>query len=204
MDSSHTLRIYPDSDVTSPRDNDNLGTLACWHRRYTLGDVQPKQDPIEYQEALPKDTLIVPVYMMDHSGISLSISDYGDPWDSGQVGIYHVSPEEIIEAYGEDTPETRKRAEEGIKAEIQEYSDWVNGNCWGFEILDADGSHVDGCSGFIGDNLIENGLADHLEDGMLDLLGEAAEKAGIHLPQAELEEYMMARAAARVRKSMAP
>lgn len=204
MDSSHTLSIYLDSDVTSPRDNENLGTLACWHRRYSLGDVQPKEDPIQYQEALPEDTLIVPVYMLDHSGLTLSTSDFGDPWDSGQLGIYHVSPEEIIEAYGEDTLETRKQAEEGIKAEIEEYSDYLGGNCWGFEVLDADDNHVDGCGGFIGGDPIENGMIEHMDDSILDQLEAAADKAGMSVSPAKLEEYKKQRGAARTRKSMAP
>ena len=31
----------------SPREWDNLGTIAVWHTRYTLGDERPKEeDPI--------------------------------------------------------------------------------------------------------------------------------------------------------------
>lgn len=204
MDNQLTLRIYQDPDTTSPRENENLGTLACWHRRYTLGDEQPKQDPMEYQDDLPKDSLIVPVYMIDHSGIALSTRDFGDPWDSGQVGIYHVSPEQIVASYGEDTPETRATAQKSIEAEISEYSDYINGNCWGFEILNAEGDHVEGVGGFIGSNPIENGMADHLEDGMLDLLEEAADKAGLSITQAEIKEHLQQRVASRARRSLAP
>lgn len=33
-----TLTIHPDETPENPRDWDNLGTMICWHRRYTLGD----------------------------------------------------------------------------------------------------------------------------------------------------------------------
>ena len=30
---------------SNPRDWDNLGVMACWHRRYDLGDEQPQCSP---------------------------------------------------------------------------------------------------------------------------------------------------------------
>ena len=32
------IKIEPDDDPESPRAMDNTGIMACWHRRYTLGD----------------------------------------------------------------------------------------------------------------------------------------------------------------------
>lgn len=46
------LKIYPDMDPESPREWDNLGTMACWHDRYDLGDEQPNDSPTEYMEML--------------------------------------------------------------------------------------------------------------------------------------------------------
>lgn len=43
------IEILVDEDSNdSPRDWDNLGTFATWHRRDNYGDVQPRQDPLEY------------------------------------------------------------------------------------------------------------------------------------------------------------
>ena len=39
-----TITIMPDADPPNPRDDDNLGTMVCWHRCYRLGDKQPR-DP---------------------------------------------------------------------------------------------------------------------------------------------------------------
>ena len=195
------LKIVHDEDCPSPREHDNLGTLACGHRRMTLGDVQPKEDPISYQQALPKDTLIVPVYMLDHSGVALSTKDFNDPWDSGQVGLYTITPAKLIEAYGEDTPETREQARQGIQAELEEYTDYLNGNAWGFVIEDAEGNHIDSCFGFLGSDPTENGMTDHLSDADLDLIEGAMDKAGLFLAQGKMESVKTERA---VRRAGAP
>lgn len=34
----YLLHIQRDEDAESPRENDNLAIMACWHRRYSLGD----------------------------------------------------------------------------------------------------------------------------------------------------------------------
>lgn len=41
----HKISIVPDDNMESPRNWDNAATLACWHRRYILGDEQPGDDP---------------------------------------------------------------------------------------------------------------------------------------------------------------
>ncbi len=48
----YIIRIQPDPEPESPRDWDNVGTMVCWHRRYSLGDEQPKLDPPEWRRQL--------------------------------------------------------------------------------------------------------------------------------------------------------
>lgn len=42
------IGMYTDTDPESPREWSNVGTMVCWHRRYTLGDEQPSVTPDEY------------------------------------------------------------------------------------------------------------------------------------------------------------
>jgi hypothetical protein len=42
------IRIVHDDSPESPREWDNLGTMVCWHNRYTLGNEQPSRDPLEH------------------------------------------------------------------------------------------------------------------------------------------------------------
>lgn len=161
-DSLHTeeyrgliIRIEHDHDCSSPRENDNLGTIATWHRRYQMGDEQPKVDPEEYTRSLPKGSIVLPVYMYEHSGIALSTGrgyPFDDPWDAGQLGIIHISPEKIRKEYSTKriTKAIRAKVVDCLQGEIEEYSKFVNGECYGYVIEDLDGAKIDSCWGFIG------------------------------------------------------
>ena len=44
-----------DSDPMDPRDNDNLGTMVCWHSRYNLGDEQRRDSASDFWKELLGD-----------------------------------------------------------------------------------------------------------------------------------------------------
>ncbi len=48
------IRILQDDVDESPRDDDNLGTMACWHNRMNLGDVKEtnKYTPIDFMRKI--------------------------------------------------------------------------------------------------------------------------------------------------------
>lgn len=50
-----TIHIEQDTDPESPREWSNLGTMACFHSRYNLGNEQPKCSPTEFMEGLATD-----------------------------------------------------------------------------------------------------------------------------------------------------
>ncbi len=151
-----TVSIYHDQDCSSPRENDNLGTIATWHRRYRLGDVQPAETPDDYIKGLPKGSIVLPVWMYEHSGIALSCGgrsgQFADRWDSGQLGVIWASPEQIRANYlvKRITKKTRQQAIELLTCEIDEYSKYVGGECYGYVVEDATGDQLDSCWGFIG------------------------------------------------------
>jgi hypothetical protein len=149
-----TINLYHDEHCDSPRENDNLGTIIAWHRNYRLSDKDaptltcPKPsdfDPKVYPICLP-------VYMLDHSGVALSTGSFGDPWDSGQVGWIYVTRDRLLKEYGVKRLSKRvlAQAEKVLKAEIEEYGQYVNGACYGYIVTDADGEQLDSCWGFIG------------------------------------------------------
>ena len=89
-----TVRIIPDEDPTSAREDDNLGTILYTpNRRYTLGDKQVESEEIrEITER--KDVVWLPVYAYIHSGVRLRTASFHGllpqghaEFDSGQCGI---------------------------------------------------------------------------------------------------------------------
>jgi hypothetical protein len=163
------VKVIADQDPTSPREWDNLGVMACWHRNYNLGDVQPKQDAAEWlAENAPKGSIVLPLYLYDHSGITMSVGKFSCPWDSGQVGYIVATPEAIRKNFmvKRITAKIRAQAEECLKSEVQTYDDYLTGNVWGFTIESThpcgecgakvhENEREDSCWGFIGDTAME-------------------------------------------------
>lgn len=175
-----TVAIRLDLEPESPREWSNLGRLVCWHRRYNLGDEQPRgsvdewfveqlgergeaireeceaaeRSDRELQERLweefQRDHEIVPLYLYDHGGLSMQTSAFATAWDSGQVGLAYVSHERIREEYGDVNRETIEKARGVLEAEVEVYDAFLRGEAYGFTIERA-GEVVDSCWGFIGD-----------------------------------------------------
>jgi|SRR5580698_3127035 hypothetical protein len=174
---SITVRVIQDRDPMSPRDFDNMGTMACWHRRYDLGDVQPKISPDEWLKAnAPKGSIILTLYLYDHSGITMNTT--GFPWwDTEAVGVIVATPDKIRSYMDKKriTEKVREAATKILASEVATYNSYLAGNVWGFSIEgidDEDGSTVgDSCFGFYGDDLY--GMLGHVDSKYHAALREA-------------------------------
>lgn len=76
-------------------------------------------------DLLSEKLYLLRVYMMDHGLVSYSTSDYGDPWDSGCVGVIYATKEKAHEWFvKEPDPE---RVYKLLEGEVAEYSAWASG-----------------------------------------------------------------------------
>jgi len=172
------VKIIQDDNAESPRTFDNFGVMACWHRRYNLGDVQPKEDPTEWlKENAPKGSVVLPLYLYDHSGITMSTSGFSCPWDSGQVGVIVATPEAIRKSFlvKRITKKVRERVIEWLKSEVKVYDLFLTNNVWGYTIesvkdcsscgheTKGDEDVDDSCWGFFGDDLDSTGIKEHVD-----------------------------------------
>ncbi len=159
-----TVNIYFDPHAESPRGKEwreNFGTMVCWHRRYDLGDEQASRDFDSIQDLIAsyEARIVLPLGLYDHSGITMYVGAGTHPsgcdtagWDSGQVGFIFVTAEKIREEYGVKriTQSVLDKAEALLRSEVEEYDDYLTGECYGF-VVDEDGPDEDSCWGFIGD-----------------------------------------------------
>jgi hypothetical protein len=139
------IEIHRDEDEEGPREWDNFGTMYCFHRRYNLGD---KHDlSIEEVQELAKCDFneALPLYLYDHSGITMSTSPFSCPWDSGQVGWIVVTEEQMMKEFGikKLTKEHREKARQIMRGEVEVYDQFLTGDVWGYVIEDEDGEHID-------------------------------------------------------------
>lgn len=176
------LRIVYDPDPMNPRtDWDNLGTIAYKQgSRYILGDAALTEEQLQaIQESA--DFVCLPVYAYIHSSVMLSAGNanpFSCQWDSGQSGIVYISRKKLIAEYGDDSKESVDKAIKVMKAEVETYSQYLQGQVYGFEIVElseCDHGHthetlIDSCYGFFGYDLKENGILDHIPEEFQEVI----------------------------------
>jgi hypothetical protein len=157
-----TVELHIDEDPRNPRqDFDNATTIVAFHRRYNLGDKDHGYkfqdfngwDELETQIIRDhKPTIILPLYMYDHSGITISTSPFSCPWDSGKIGFCFITPKQIRECYQVKriTKAIREKAEKLIQGEVETYDQYISGQIYGYVTKDANGNELDSCWGYYG------------------------------------------------------
>lgn len=106
---------------------------------------------------LDKYYVIMPLYLYDHSGITISTSPFSCPWDSGQVGFI------AAKLSGMD----REKIISILQSEVSTYDMYLRGEVYGFVIeeLNADTGYWEetgSCGGFYGCDVDTNGMLDHI------------------------------------------
>ena len=154
----HTINIYPDEDPDDPRNWDNLGTMACFHRRYSLGDGHSYSiEEAKELEASP-DVVSLPLYLYDHSGLRMKVGSFQGllsqghaEFDSGCVGFIYVTKERIKEEYSvkKISKKTMVKALSVLEAEVKTYDEYLSGNVLGY-VVERGGEELDSCWGFYG------------------------------------------------------
>lgn len=178
-----TVKIVVDGCPSNPRtEMDNLTVMACLHGRYDLGDKNAKTIIAEKLGVSASDNSIPelvemaikrglvfahsPLYLYDHSGITMSTTPFSCPWDSGQVGEILIFKDDIKEAFGVKRIGKKKKAllEEKaklhIESDVKNYDNYICGEVYGVQILDEDGNVEDSFYGFYGDDIKTNGILD--------------------------------------------
>lgn len=177
---TYELKVLRDEDPCNPREEfDHVGTMVCFHKRYSLGDKNHPFKSCDFSswlelrdaiidgcsEAKGKECVILPIYMYDHSGITVSTTPFGDPWDSGQIGYIYASGPKICENWlikdGVIPAEILVKTEEILQAEVEEYDQYLRGDVWGYNIVKKCAcaecgheheDHIDSCWGFYGED----------------------------------------------------
>jgi hypothetical protein len=176
------IRRVQDSDVESPREWENAWVLVMKHRRRTLGDKQMTASEFEDfadEEGLNTTNCItVPIFAYEHGGIAFSLErtgQFADQFDSGVIGQAYMTVAKLKEEYGADTEETREKALNTLRAELETYEQFINGDTYGFvyetrpagadnDDDDLSWEEEDSCYGFYGSDPKENGMKEHFPE----------------------------------------
>jgi hypothetical protein len=157
------------------------------------------------QTAAERVAIILPLFLYDHSGITISTYSFADPWDSGQVGFIrvandtdpwdsdqvgfiYVSLATVRKEYNARavTAAVRAKAVACMQHEAETYADFLEGNAYGYTVEDADGVELDSCWGFYG--------FDYCKDAAHDSAAHIAEQVTATLTAAEKDTQERAEA----------
>jgi len=138
------LEIFNDESPESPREWDNITTMICFHKRYNVGDKTDYKSSDfdswdELKEQIESDNkvlMIKPLYMYDHSGITISTSSFNDRWDSGQIGWVFITEKQYNYICGKDVEYTDEKLECIINSEVHNYDQYLTGEVYGYTIYE--------------------------------------------------------------------
>jgi hypothetical protein len=187
----HTIkpvRAYAKMDdmPQNPRTEwDNFGIMWCEHKKYKLGDydnelvkklIDHNRDNSSWEQSerylrlfLKGKGVYIPLYMLDHGGLTIGIAVFNDRLDSGMIGFIFATDEMIVKEFGENTPENRIKAFKLLKCEVETYSQYVSGDVYAVVVQFNYGEdHV--CWGYYG----------------IDSVEEAAKEYGLELTEREV------------------
>jgi len=145
----HNIEIQYDENSESPREWDNVCVFHIGHSRYAFGDKNYNdRESIDeaYHEAKANGDIVLPLYMYDHSGITISLTPFSCRWDSGQVGFVQVPRKEFVKEFGKKnfTPKLKAKALKWAESETETLDSYVRGEVFGY-VINEDG---DSCWGY--------------------------------------------------------
>jgi len=242
------INIHHDDQMESPREDDNMGKMICFHSRHNLGDehnfdrdswqellameVCPnlentiefwdtyghhtlKEDQVDekiqsiIEKILDRHYIILPLYLYDHSGITMNTTGFSCQWDSGQVGVIYISREDAKKEYPSNEypilndKEYEAKAIKYLKGEVQTYDDFLTGSVYGYTIEPKDTNKNiecdDSCWGFYPEHHEAKGYHG-IEDELKYMIDEA--KSAIDYAIKEYRESVKQEKVERVKMSL--
>lgn len=131
--------------------------------------------------------VILPLYLYDHSGITMNTCGFSCPWDSGQVGWIYADKAMIEQEHGKITPEILEKVRQTLEAEVKEYDYYLTNQCYGFQLFKED-VEVDSCWGFLGEiRDVQDAVKEHLPE---DCNPAIVESLQFQYEELDIDEYL--------------
>jgi len=146
----------------------NLTTMICFHKSYNLGDKHEikHEDYASWEEMKQaiikrfKSVCIKPLYLFDHSGITISTTEFSDLSDSGQVGFVIITRQKVLDFIKAKQIAffIKKRAMQRLEREVEIYDQFLKGEVYGYVVKNPEGEVVESCYGYYGFDHEKSGL----------------------------------------------
>ena len=143
------LDEYPDN----PREWEPLTKIITVAGNWDVGDESCSHDKFgKTVEGLANNENVLArlLYMYEHSGMTISLTPFNDPWDSGICGVIFIDKKTIEKNYGK-TEDWKKVAQQIIEADVRLFDEYLTGDVHVLQLLDPNTENtIDSLSGFYG------------------------------------------------------
>lgn len=131
------VRVTYDEHPDNPREIGSFSKMVCFHKRYRIGDEHDYRSEnyegwIDLKDGIMESEdvhTILPVYMYDHSGITISTSPFSCRFDSGQVGWIYMT-KKMAKKYGF----ADEKVTDYLISEVEAYDRYLRGAYYAFRI----------------------------------------------------------------------
>lgn len=132
----------------------------------------------QYRKAIHENVLdylscsyvIEPIFMYDHSGITVNTNGFSCPWDSGQIGWIFARHYTIEKELGQINDETIEKARNLLKSEVKEYDYYLTNQCYGFRLYKSN-EEIASCWGFAGEiRDVQNEIKEYMPEGCKEIV----------------------------------
>lgn len=136
--------------------------LITTNNRYFTGDeIFDDSWDEERAEIEANGGYVFPLYMIAHSGVSLSLTPFSDPWDSGQVGFAYVRGEYIE---GKTEEEREECARKHAECDVATFNSYLWGEVYVASLYDKIGNLLESVGGMWGETARDDALAYFRDD----------------------------------------
>jgi len=199
------IRLVRDESPGDPRNDwDNATRMYCLHRQYSLGDSDkvlgfagketgirmrdttegPRSFWQDIERMLTKDqkaVTILPLYLYDHSSLTVKIDDFGSAslpqghcqFDTMRLGFIYTTWDLIRKCHPDwkrFSPQRINWVRSNMDKDVEMYNQYLNNDVWGFEVEElvcekcGTWECIDSCYGFYGSDWGANGVLDFIDE----------------------------------------
>lgn len=148
-----TLEIVQDDCTYSPRENANAGILCISNKNVTneTDDFKVEDhkdwDGVERWLQTKKGAIaMLPVFVYDHGGITISTTPSWDCWDERHVGYYYTTKQNFQDCVGGELD--ANNIKQVLESEIKELNQYFRGDVYAFKITNKLGNVIDFCGSY--------------------------------------------------------
>ena len=141
----YELKVEHDNDPMNPRtDWDNITTMYCVGKYSYLGDKNNyKSSDFDSWEELKNQIesdynvlCIKPLYVYDHSGITISTSPFNCNWDTSRVGWVIIDEKQLNSMCGKDFERGEEKLNLILDGEVKTYDEYLTGDVYKYEVYE--------------------------------------------------------------------